>query len=128
MYEFHGWFALAESTEESDAGHLDARLDELRGQLAGLGWSTASARLELLNGEPFLALNGLINRMRDEAADVDRLLGWVARTLPGSYGLLYERADELPDPGSFRVRVLARGGLVERPDPFLSPTRPTIED
>jgi hypothetical protein len=128
MYEFHGWFGLAESTEESDAGRLDALVDELRDRLAGLGWSTASARLEVLNGQPYLSLNGLVNRIRDEAADVDRLLGWVAGHLPGSYGLLYERADELPDPGSFRVRVLARGGLVERPDPFLSPTRPTIED
>ena len=128
MYEFHGWFGLSETTEESDAGHLNALVDELRDRLAGLGWSTATARLEWLNGQPFLTLDGLVNRMRDEAVDVERVLAWVAQHLPGSYGLLYERADELPDPGSFRVRVLARGGLTERQDPFLSPARPTIED
>ncbi|MGH3852033.1 MAG: Imm7 family immunity protein [Pseudonocardiaceae bacterium] len=51
--------------------------------------------------------------------------------LPGSWGILYERSDDMPnppDPTEFRVRVLARGQVSERKDPFLSPCRPTIED
>ena len=128
MYEFHGWIGLAESTEEADAGHLDPLLDGLRALLAGIDWSTATVRLSMLNGQPFLNLDGLVNRRRDEAGDVERIFGYVSEHLPGSYGLLYERADDLPDPGAFRVRVLAWGALVEREDPFLSPIQPTIED
>ena len=62
------------------------------------------------------------------------LLGGVAvasRKLPGSWGLIYERDDEMldpPGPNAFRVRVLARGTIVERPDSFLSPCNPIIED
>ncbi|HEY4867755.1 MAG TPA: Imm7 family immunity protein, partial [Candidatus Dormibacteraeota bacterium] len=45
--------------------------------------------------------------------------------------LLYERDDEMPvppGPNAFRVRVLARGRIELRLDPFLSPNIPTIED
>lgn len=128
MYEFHGWIGLAETTEEADAGRLDTLLDGLRALLAGIDWATGTARLSMLNGQPFLNLDGLVNRRRDEAEDVERIFGYVAEHLPGSYGLLYERADDLLDQEAFRVRVLARGVLTEREDPFLSPIRPTIED
>ncbi len=133
MYEFHGWFGLADSTGESDTGSLGPSLVELRARLVGLGWATARAELHVLNGEHFLNVDGLVNRRRDEAMELDKLLGFLAERLPGSYGLLYERSDEddmptPPGPGGFRVRVLARGRIVERLDPFLSPVRPTIED
>ncbi|WP_328614628.1 immunity 7 family protein [Amycolatopsis sp. NBC_00355] len=71
------------------------------------------------------------NRPAALGTDLTGLLDFVARRFPGSWGLLYERSDDLerpPGPGAFRVRVMARGRLVTRLDPFLSPVNPVIED
>lgn len=65
-----------------------------------------------------------MNRRREEGDRLDLFLAVIARRLPGSYGLIYERDDEMPDPpgpNAFRVRVMAAGTLTERQDPFLSP-------
>jgi hypothetical protein len=131
VYEFHGWFGLAESTEEADTGGLAELVRELRTLLGGPTWPTAAADIRLLNGQYFLSVVGFVNRRRGEAGDLDDLLNFLARRLPGSWGMLYERDDEMPvppGPNAFRVRVLARGQVTERLDPFLSPCRPLIDD
>ena len=131
MYEFHGWFGIAESTEESDAGSLTEGMADLRERISAIHWSTGGIQLAMYNGQDFLTVNGLINRRRDEAQELTALLDHVASRFPGSWGLLYERADDFgrpPGPGAFRVRVMARGTLEDRLDPFLSPCRPIIED
>jgi hypothetical protein len=63
---------------------------------------------------------------RDSCAFLDELLALIARVLPASYGLVYERSDETGN--AFRVRTMARGRLTERTDPLLSPANPVIED
>ncbi|MZD06603.1 hypothetical protein GTW43_16080 [Streptomyces sp. SID5785] len=131
MYEFHGWFGIAESPEEADAGTLEQGLGELRARVEAIDWSTGEAALRAHGGESFLRVDGLVNRRRDEAEELDALIAFVAARFPGSWGLLYERADDLPappGPGAFRVRVMARGEVTTRLDPFLSPNRPVIED
>ncbi|WP_230415425.1 Imm7 family immunity protein [Micromonospora tarapacensis] len=132
VYEFHGWFRLSETTEESDAGQLDANIDELNELVAGLEFPTnVSAKVTVLNGEYYLFLHGVANRRRDEAVGMRQVLQFVARRLPGSYGLLYEKDEEMPvppGPNAFRVHVMARGEITERLDPFLSPIHPVIED
>jgi hypothetical protein len=131
MYEFHGWCGLAETTEEADTGHLQQRIEELQGFLQPLKWPTSMVELVQLNGEYFLTITGLANRRRQEGAQIDRLLTFISRHIEGSWGLLYERDDAMsapPGPNAYRVRVLARGRITERLDPFLSPCRPTIED
>ena len=79
-----------------------------------------------------LNLDGLVNRRRYEADELDGLLDHICKRFPGSYGLLYDRSDNDPDfpggPNAFRVRVMARGRLTTRQDPFLSPVQPVIED
>jgi hypothetical protein len=131
MYEFHGWFGLAETTSEADAGGLVGALDDLRPLL---GWFTppqSLAEVRALNGQYFLWVNGLLNRPRDEEGAVDDVLSFLAKRLPGSWGLVYDRSDDWSDPprsNAFRVRVLARGRVTIREDSFLSPWRPTIED
>ncbi|MCC3767760.1 immunity 7 family protein [Streptomyces sp. UNOC14_S4] len=131
MYEFHGWFGIAESAEEADTGSLSEGLADLRGRISGIQWATGEAQLSVHNGQHFLTVNGLVNRRRDEARELDGLLGYVADRFPGSWGLLYERSDDFtdpPGPGAFRVRVMARGEVRVQLDPFLSPCRPVIED
>ncbi|WP_329453960.1 Imm7 family immunity protein [Streptomyces sp. NBC_01497] len=131
MYEFHGWFGIAESAEESDAGSRDEGIAELRAKISEIDWSTGEAALNVHNGEYFVLVNGLVNRRRDEAEDVDGLLRHIATRFPGSWGLLYERSPDMevaPGQGAFRVKVMARGEIHIRLDPFLSPVRPVIED
>lgn len=131
MYEFHGWFGLSESPEESDSGTLYSGVDVLRQRIACLDWATGGVHLAIHNGQHFLTVGGLMNRRRDEADELNSLLEHVASRFPGSWGVLYERSDDFdepPGPGAFRVRVMARGILQTRLDPFLSPCRPVIED
>lgn len=132
MFEFHGWFGIAESPEEADTGTLAEGVAELRSRIEALDWATTGeVALRAFNGEWFVRADGMVNRRRDEAEELDALLSFIAGRFPGAWGLLHERADDLPTPpgpGAFRVRVLARGELTVRLDPFLSPTRPAIED
>jgi hypothetical protein len=131
MYEVHGWFGLAESTEAADVGGLFAGVEDVRHMLEEHTWPTISAAVEVINGQPFLVLTGFANRRREEATFIDDVVEFVSDRLPGSWGLLYERDDEMPPPpgpNAFRVTALARGRLLKRLDPFLSPCIPTIED
>ncbi|MFJ9637127.1 Imm7 family immunity protein [Streptomyces sp. NPDC101178] len=131
MYEFHGWFGIAESPEESDAGSLDSGIAELSATIRNIDWATGEVALKTHNGEFFVIANGLMNRRRDEAEELDELLRHICTRFPGSWGLLYERSPEMETPpgqGGFRVRVMARGEIHLRLDPFLSPVQPVIED
>ncbi len=131
MYEFHGWFGIAESPEKSDAGSIEVGIAELQERITQIAWATGEAALKTYNGEYFVLVNGLVNRRRDEAEELEALLRHIATRFPGSWGLLYERSADLdvpPGQGAFRVRVMARGELQDRLDPFLSPVRPVIED
>jgi Immunity protein 7 len=82
--------------------------------------------------ERCLSICGTVNhRRREEGGRLDLFLAIIARKFPGSWGLIYERDDEMPEPpgpNAFRVRVLARGTIAEHLDPFLSPCNPVIED
>jgi immunity protein 7 of polymorphic toxin system len=131
VYEVHGWFGLSESTHEADVGGLLEAVEEIKTRLAGLDWPNGSAALTPLNGQYFLILTRFANRPRNDRLRIYEILSLVAKRLPGSWGLLYERDDETqdpPGPNAFRVRVLRRGTVVEETDPFLSPCRPIIED
>ena len=128
MHDFHAWISLAQSPFEDDDDLFAQGVEEVRSYLAGADFHTSVFELKTFNGATVVLANGLVNRIRVESEFLDGLLALVARVLPGSHGLVYDRADELPGPNSFRVRVLARGVLTERGDPFLSPCNPVIED
>ena len=132
MYEFHGWFEISESADESDLGTLAEGVQQLHGMIDALDWPTSAAILRVFNGAHVLNVDGLANRRRYEADELDALLEHIGKRFPGSYGVLYDRSDNDPafpgGPNAFRVRVMARGQLTSHPDPFLSPTQPIIED
>jgi hypothetical protein len=131
VYEAHVWCSLAETPEDVDDGGLDAAVAEIRERTDAIRWSSMKIELDRLNGLWFLTVSCLANRRRGEAEVIDDLLAFVASRLPGSWGLAYDRDDEMPEPygaNRFRVRVMARGALAEAADPFLSPARPVIED
>jgi hypothetical protein len=131
MHEFHAWAGLSESTEESDLGNLQEIVQELQELVAESDWHDAVFEIRNLNGQFFFRADGMVNRRREEGERLDLFLSIIARRLPGSWGLIYDRDDEMPAPfgsNSFRVRVLARGLISEQRDPFLSPNNPVIED
>jgi hypothetical protein len=130
MFEFHGWFVVAETPEDQDEGGLDQILADLRRLLPTLEWPSGMFDLRPLNGQYVLSIAGNPNRPRRYHQDLDELVLFLARRTPGSYGLLYWRDDEDASPpgyGNVHVRVLARGTVSDQFDPFLSPTIPVIE-
>lgn len=132
MYQFNGWFELCERTdgEEEDVTLIPA-LAGLAGLVDRLRWPTGNADMVSYNWCHYLRLTGVAQRRRGpEADDIDSLLNFISIKLPGSYGLLYERSDEdpdrMPNPDLFLVRVMARGVVQTRLDPFLSPIQSAI--
>lgn len=131
MHEFHAWIGLAQSTYEDDDHLLEVAIGEVRELVSRSRWHDAAFEVVNLNGQHFFTATGLVNRRRAEGHRLDEILALIARLLPGSWGMVYERDDEStdpPGPNAFRVRVMARGQLVDRDDPFLSPCNPVIED
>jgi hypothetical protein len=131
MYEFLGWLSLSESPSEADEGGLADAIREINDLLVSTDWPNVSIDHVVLNGQHYVKIAGLVNRMRDEADWLSRVIDTVRTRLPGSWGLLYERDDEKilpPGENGFRVTVIARGNRNIRLDPFFSPCRPTIED
>lgn len=131
MYEFHGWLALAETPHDIDDGRLDDKIARLQSLLDTLALSPSIARIVLHNGRRTLSLHAYPNRRRTEAEHLRRVLDHVVESLPGSYGIVYERDEqhELPHGrGLFSVLVVKKGRWQAAPDPFLSPNVPEIED
>src|SRR5262249_45333461 len=112
MLLMHGWFRLSETTEEDDVGGLQRAVDEIRERTSRMEWATIGADVFSVNGAYFLVLTARPPRKRWETERIDELLEFVRERLKGSWGLLYERDEEMPvppGPNAFRVRVLARG-------------------
>lgn len=131
MHEFHGWIALSDSAYEMDMRVVESVVDHLREIVDDSQFDSSRFVIENLNGRYFLIATGHVQRRRQQADVLEVLLSLIARRLPGSYGVVYERDDEWEEPpggNAFKVRVLARGHLEERGDPFLSPCVPAIED
>jgi Immunity protein 7 len=131
MYEAHFWCCLAATPEDVDDGGLEGVVAEISARVETMTWTAVSADLRRLNGQWVLTAACWTNRRRGEAVALDDLLEFVAERLPGSWGLAYDRDDQMPEPygpNRFRVRVMARGSVTEADDPFLSPARPVIED
>ncbi|MEA2563076.1 MAG: hypothetical protein QOH06_4580 [Acidobacteriota bacterium] len=131
MYEFHGWFGVRESVRDIDEGGLEAIIRSIRQLIDSFAWGAGYCALHVINGEYFVLTAGLRNHRGEEAHDLASLFSFLAHEAPGSYGLLYWRDDEdksPPGPLFYRVRVLARGVVTDRVDPFLSPVIPALED
>lgn len=130
MFELHAWFQLSHDAFESDQVAIDAALPAIRAAVEALDESnsaTTKACLLPRNGTYYVTVVIDANRRRYEAELLDRLVAVIAETLPGSYGLIYERDDEAIPP-DFRVRRLARGLVTDHDESLLSPAVPTIED
>jgi hypothetical protein len=131
MYSYHLWIILRESTSEADTGSFAGKLDELRA-LVGAKLSAVSATpVQALNVEHILQCSESHNHRGDVHDRLLLVLKWIIKEFPGSYGLVYWYDDERPGRASFdgyNVIVIARGALLHRYDPFISPIAPTVEE
>lgn len=130
MFEFHGWFALLDSTYEVNEGKVELIVWRLQERIGILGWKGMSsffAEVRPLNGTYFLFIHGNPNHKGYIGLQLDDLLAFVTAEAPGSYGVMYWRNSE-EGTNDFTVKIMTRGKLVDHPDPFLSPVIPTIED
>lgn len=132
MYEYHGWATLSESPSEFDDGHFEPLAKSIRNEIRRIRAEHGGIDIgeKTINGLTMVWVAGYANHRRPDADEVHNLFRLIAKQLPGSYGLLYERDDEDTQgyENDFCVWRLARGQLVERRDVLLSPCIPTIED
>ena len=130
MYFFHTWAKLDDGADD-ELGHFASKTRKLR--------EIAATRLGIEGQEIVFGINfstifqcsASHNRRRSHHDDLWSVLQWICKELPGSHGLTYWWDDEIPGAQYFdgyKVIVMRRGLLEERFDPFLSPTRPVVED
>jgi hypothetical protein len=132
MYYVHAWLILRESTTEDES-------ESLFNKIAQLGNLMQDKLNDCVPNEPIMQVNfehilqfSVSHNHRGNAYDrLISVLTWIARELPGSYGLVYWYDDETPGRSNYdgyNVVVVARGQLMNRYDPFLSPIAPVVED
>ena len=131
MYEYHLWIELSESTEESDCGQLETKIDALKTLVREkLNCKPADPIVNVNYSELFQCSGGSNHRGTDHDSLME-VLQYLVESLPGSHGIVYWSDDENPGNAFFdgyRVLVVAKGEIHERYDPFLSPRVPVVED
>ena len=131
-YSAFGWFDLWVTTDGEGEDDAYGRVEILQRELSEIDWGYLSVvEIRHLNWANVLTIACRQKRPYDLPELLDTLLRRVGELFPGSHGLLYEHDDDLvgDEHGNrYQVRVLIRGVVTIRPDPFFSPLNPTIED
>ncbi len=130
MYTVHLWLELSESTDESDCGHLSDKASRLQKYIDDNITMIRSSGdcVHSVNYTKVLQFSAGSNHIGNNHDAILLLLKYLVEILPGSHGLVYWSDDERTDGNCYNVIVIARGVLYDRPDPFLSPKNPVIED
>lgn len=136
MFEFHGWFNIIDAPyfieDNSPIGKITEQLKLRVNELEwGDGQNNLFINVRQMNGSVFLHVGGNKNHRGVIGTELNELLNWIAHEAPGSFGLLYWRDDEGNPPAganNFQVKVMARGTVTTRFDPYLSPFFPVLED
>ena len=126
-----GWFnlqpALADEDRDEHNRHL---IDGIRAEIENALWGSTT-RVELLDFgfDQRLVIEAVGNRPQGRPEQFELLIRRCGELMKGTYGVMWEHDDSADETeNSFRVRVMIRGALSERADPFFSPIVPTIED
>ncbi|MDR1800184.1 MAG: immunity 7 family protein [Bifidobacteriaceae bacterium] len=93
-------------------------------------WQNEAVTLGWFNGVAMFQICVCHNHFRNSGQDVVELFREIGRIAPGARGLLYilDEEGQGGPANEYCVYVLARGQLVRRRDPFLSPVVPVTED
>jgi len=143
MITGNGWAVIVETdTLDDETDNMDAIIADIQKKVNQEWWNT-SIRLVVHNAVYMLQMSFCNNHYATNAAEVIKFFEYIAQIAPGSYGLLYLQDDEgkmlsqtfqrpLEDAMNqdcvITVLVMARGQVVRRKDPFLSPTIPRTEE
>jgi Immunity protein 7 len=132
MYQYTGWFKIAESTREINEGGLRRIIESLQQLIDSLSWgSSGFCRVHATNGFYFLLAVENRNHRGIGPESIDIVLDFLCKEAPGSHGLLYWLDHEDPNTPreeAYRIKVLARGRVTVHYDPFFSPFIPNVED
>ena len=132
MYEYHGWATLRETylNEDIVEEKFEEMVADIKAKIIETGADNGLLDLRAVNGEYQLHLSGLLNHKGRRAEEIFQLYEFIAKTAKGSYGLLYilDDEDENGKDNEFQVYIMARGKVIMRADPFLSPLIPTVEN
>ncbi len=134
MYFFTMWMDLAESTFDGDLEKLSEKGAVLRELVESSLTVKPIPCVFEINCRMLLHCSCSHNHRGDAHDRLLRILEWITEHLPGTHGLVYWYDDE---PGrtppeefvdAYRVIVVAKGKIMHRFDPFLSPTMLNVED
>ncbi|MGR6542094.1 Imm7 family immunity protein [Paenibacillus tundrae] len=130
MYQYHGWAVILESTSDDTSDEREINtLNRVKKYIEDLQPNVDVLDIKAINGQFHLWMTGLWNREPSSKFSPVELMKTIGVMAPGSYGMLYVFNDEHPKHfNEFHVYVLARGNVVEKSDPFLSPFIPTVAD
>jgi hypothetical protein len=129
MVEYHGWITLSDSSVDGDDALTADIYNKVKSEIEHLAGTHREVGIKVMNSIPMVWLCGCTNHRSRDIEDVFTLFRFVGQWASGSYGLLYIWDDEdLRHENEFRVWTLAKGSMMERDDPLLSPCIPTIED
>ena len=132
VFEFHGWATITDRASwKSNEQAMFAEdpdpetLEKVRALTSTFdGVSNHVTDLRAANGKWHLWIAGFHNH-RDQR--VVEFFEAVARTAPGSYGVLYVHDDDA-DADTWIPWVMKRGQIRAEADTFFSPHIPTVED
>jgi hypothetical protein len=140
MYTFFGWAELRYHSHDTNEELQNTAVDNFINYIDGME-SVDISMVQRRNGLDSFMISRMHNHTASYIIDV---FEWIAKNLPGSYGLLYVHDDEesygaykyskyydnprVDNSNKFVVYKLAKGCLTREEDPFLSPCIPTIED
>jgi hypothetical protein len=131
LYEYHGWIVVSSDPYDPPLAQEAAAIKVVEEIVSSPDWPNGFIEMRHFNGKSTVVLGGLENRPGRVLGELKLVLRSIVAAAPGSYGLIYWRADEdesPPGPNEFHVLAVAKGKVLERFDPFLSPANPTIED
>lgn len=129
MFEYHGWVTIqATASGDDDAALLERLVERVHRAIRDYP-DFDLVDLRYSAGMPVLHLGGLDKHGGVLGPELLALFTRVGELAAGSYGLLYVWDDQDTEhDNDFRVYRMARGQVVEREDPHLTPVAPTVLD
>lgn len=130
MFEYHGWATIRDSAgceDEAEEDPAKATIASLQQSIRTFdGWSNLTVDLRVANGAWHIWIAGFHNHRQN---DVITFFESVARTAPGSFGVLYVLDDEADeDSNQWICWVMSRGSVRREVDRYLSPHIGVVED
>lgn len=135
MFTYFLWFQIETSNEGGNMAQIEAAMDAIKQWIhestftsVGRDDSNLKLHVDAVNGVELVTGYGNRNHVASTENELMQLIQLIADKAPYSYGMLYTRNEEGPEPRTWKVTLLKKGTISHRNDTFFSPTIPEIED